>query len=134
MLNEIALKLGITFNFHQESLETVLGLLYKFASIDGNVPEEEKDLLVKLVGGDESTYNRVALNNNSFNEDKTIELVSTMKDIDKATVGFYIQQIISADENISDKESAFIKRVFESTGIDALCIPEKTGFWRRIFG
>ena len=124
----------ITFNFPQESLETVLGLLYKFASIDGNIPEEEKDLLVKLVGGDESTYNRVALNNNSFNEDKTIELVSTMKDIDKATVGFYIQQIISADENISDKESALIKRVFGSTGIDILCIPEKTGFWRRIFG
>lgn len=27
----------------------------------------------------------------------------------------------------------FTERV-ESTGIDALCLPEKTGFWKRIFG
>ena len=134
MMSEIALKLGITFNLPQESLEMVMGLLYKFASIDGIVPEDEKSLLVKLVGGDESICNSVAQNAESFNEDKTIELISTMKEIEKATIGFYIQQIISADEKISDAESALIKKVFESTGIDVLCIPEKTGFWKRIFG
>ena len=57
-----------------------------------------------------------------------------MNETDKSLIGFYLQQIISADETINDEESALIKKVFESTGIDALCVPEKTGFWKRVFG
>lgn len=130
----IANQLGINFELPQESIEKVTGLLYKFASIDGNVPEEEKALLLKLLGDDETVYNRLIQNANSFNVDEAINHISVMKEIDKSLVGFFLQQIISADEKIEEGESSLIKKVFESTGIDALCIPEKTGFWKRIFG
>lgn len=130
----IANQLGINFELPQESIEKVTGLLYKFASIDGNVPEEEKALLLKLLGDEETVYNRLIQNANSFNVDEAINHISVMKEIDKSLVGFFLQQIISADEKIEEGESSLIKKVFESTGIDALCIPEKTGFWKRIFG
>lgn len=134
MANEIAEKLGVTFDLTQESTEIVIGLLYKFAAIDGVVPNEEKALLVKLLGGDESAYDRVVQNANSFSLEDAIAKISIMKEAEKSLVGFYLQQIISADETINDEESALTKKVFESTGIDALCVPEKTGFWKRIFG
>ena len=73
-------------------------------------------------------------NANSFNLEEAIQQISAMKEVDKSLVGFYIQQIISADSKIDDQETELIKKVFESTGIDALCLPEKTGFWKRIFG
>lgn len=130
----IANQLGINFELPQESIEKVTGLLYKFASIDGNVPEEEKALLLKLLGNDETAYNRLIQNTDSFNVDEAINHISVMKETDKSLVGFFLQQIISADEKIEEGESSLIKKVFESTGIDALCIPEKTGFWKRIFG
>lgn len=130
----IANQLGINFELPQESIEKVTGLLYKFASIDGNVPEEEKALLLKLLGNDETVYNRLIQNTDSFNVDEAINHISVMKETDKSLVGFFLQQIISADEKIEEGESSLIKKVFESTGIDALCIPEKTGFWKRIFG
>lgn len=130
----IANQLGIDFELPQESIEKVTGLLYKFASIDGNVPEEEKNLLLKLLGDDETIYNKLIQNANSFNVDEAINHISAMKEIDKSLVGFLLQQIISADEKIEEGESSLIKKVFESTGIDDLCIPEKTGFWKRIFG
>ena len=130
----IANQLGISFELPQESIEKVIGLLYKFTSIDGNVPEEEKGLLLKLLGNDETVYNRLIQNADSFNVDEAINHISVMKETDKSLVGFFLQQIISADEKIEEGESSLIKKVFESTGIDALCIPEKTGFWKRIFG
>ena len=130
----IANQLGISFELPQESIEKVIGLLYKFTSIDGNVPEEEKGLLLKLLGNDETVYNRLIQNADSFNVDEAVNHISVMKETDKSLVGFFLQQIISADEKIEEGESSLIKKVFESTGIDALCIPEKTGFWKRIFG
>lgn len=134
MAGDIADKLGITFDLPQGSSIIAIGLLYMFASIDGDVPEEEKDLLVKLIGGDESAYNNIVKNADSFKVERAIEAINSMKEVEKSLVGFYIQQIISVDEKIGDAESKLIKNVFESTGIDALCIPEKTGFWKRIFG
>lgn len=134
MIIDIASLLGINFEFPQESIEKVVGLLYLFASIDGDIPEEEKKLLLKNLGGDETAYNRIIENANSFNVEEAIEHIAAMKEIDKSLVGFFLQQIISADEKIEEKEATLIKMVFESTGIDALCIPEKTGFWKRIFG
>ena len=134
MTNEIAEKLGISFDLPKESAKMVIRLLYKFAAIDGVVPNEEKNLLVKLLGGDESTYDHIAQDVNSFNLEDAIAQISNMNETDKSLIGFYLQQIISADETINDEESALIKKVFESTGIDALCVPEKTGFWKRVFG
>ena len=134
MIANVAQQLGLNSELPQEAYEMVIGLLYTFASIDGNVPEEEKRLLIELAGNDEGTYNNVVQNANSFNKDEAIKQITAMKEADKSLVGFYLMQIISADEKIEQKESALIKEVFESTGIDALCIPEKTGFWKRIFG
>ncbi|MBO4531859.1 MAG: hypothetical protein J5767_14610 [Paludibacteraceae bacterium] len=134
MTNEIAEKLGISFDLPKESAEMVIELLYKFAALDGVVPNEEKNLLIKLLGGDESAYNHIAQDANSFNLEDAIAQISIMKEAEKSFVGFYLQQIISADETINDEESTLIKKVFESTGIDNLCVPEKTGFWKRIFG
>ena len=134
MTNEIAEELGISFDLPEESAKMVIRLLYKFAAIDGVVPNEEKNLLVKLLGEDESAYDHIAQDANSFNLEDAIAQISNMKETEKSLVGFYLQQIISADETINDEESTLIKRVFESTGIDALCVPEKTGFWKRIFG
>ncbi|MBR6445343.1 MAG: hypothetical protein IKS94_02770 [Prevotella sp.] len=133
MTNKIARELGITFELPLESAEMILGLLYKFAAIDGIVPEEEKRLLIQLFNENEAAYNRVMENSNSFNVEDAVKQISEMKDFDKSLVGFYIQQIISADDRIDDEEASLIRNVFESTGIDALCIPEKTGFWKRIF-
>ena len=134
MTSDIAEKLGVTFELPQESLETVMGLLYKFASVDGDILEEEKALLVKLLGDDETAYNHFVQNANSFNIEEAIKQIADMDEIDKSLIGFFIQQIITADDRIVEKESELIKKVFESTGIDELCIPEKTGFWKRIFG
>lgn len=134
MASNIASQLGISFEIPKASVEMVVGLLYKFAAIDGVVPQDEKDLLIELIGGDVAAYNSVVNNANSFNLDDAIQQISAMKEVDKSLVGFYIQQIISADSNIDDHEAELIKKVFESTGIDALCLPEKTGFWKRIFG
>ena len=134
MTNEIAEELGVTFDLPKESAEMVIGLLYRFAAIDGVVPNEEKNLLVKLLGGDESAYDRVLQSSDAFNLEDAITQISIMKEIDKSLIGFYLLQIISADETINDDEAALIKKVFESTGIDVLCVPEKTGFWKRIFG
>ena len=134
MILSVANQLGINSELPQESIEKVIGLLYKFASIDGNVPEEEKALLINLLGSDGTAYNNIVEKAGSFNVNEAIEVIAAMKEIDKSLVGFYIQQIISADEKIEEEESSLIKNVFESTGIDALCIPEKTGFWKRIFG
>ena len=134
MTNEIAEELGVTFDLPKESAEMVIGLLYRFAAIDGVVPNEEKNLLVKLLGGDESAYDSVLQGSNAFNLEDAIAQISNMKETDKSLIGFYLQQIISADETINDDEAALIKKVFESTGIDVLCVPEKTGFWKRIFG
>ena len=134
MTANVAQQLGLNSELPHEAYEMVIGLLYTFASIDGNVPEEEKRLLIELAGNDEGTYNNVVQNANSFNTDEAIKQIAAMKEIDKSLVGFYLMQIISADEKIEQKESTLIKEVFESTGIDALCIPEKTGFWKRIFG
>ena len=134
MISNVAQQLGLNSELPQEASEMVVGLLYTFASIDGNVPEEEKQLLVGLAGNDEGIYNNVVQNASSFNMDEAIKQIAAMKEIDKSLVGFYLQHIISADEKIEEEESLLIKKVFESTGIDALCIPEKTGFWKRIFG
>ena len=134
MILSVANQLGINSELPQESIEKVIGLLYKFASIDGNVPEEEKALLINLLGSDGTAYNNIVEKAGSFNVNEAVEVIAAMKEIDKSLVGFYIQQIISADEKIEEEESSLIKNVFESTGIDALCIPEKTGFWKRIFG
>ena len=134
MASNIANQLGISFEMPKASVEMVVGLLYQFASIDGTVPQDEKDLLIELIGGDISAYNSVVNNANSFNLEEAIQQISAMKEVDKSLVGFYIQQIISADSKIDDQETELIKKVFESTGIDALCLPEKTGFWKRIFG
>ena len=134
MTNEIAEKLGVTFDLPKESAEMVIGLLYRFAAIDGVVPNEEKNLLVKLLGGDESAYDRVLQGSDAFNLEDAIAQISIMKETDKSLIGFYLLQIISADETINDDEAALIKKVFESTGIDVLCVPEKTGFWKRVFG
>lgn len=134
MASNIASQLGISFEIPKASVEMVVGLLYKFAAIDGVVPQDEKDLLIELIGGDVAAYNSVVNNANSFNLDDAIQQISAMKEVDKSLVGFYIQQIISADSKIDDHEAELIKKVFESTGIDALCLPEKTGFWKRIFG
>ena len=134
MTNEIAEELGVTFDLPKESAEMVIGLLYRFAAIDGVVPNEEKNLLVKLLGGDESAYDRVLQSSDAFNLEDAITQISIMKEIDKSLIGFYLLQIISADETINDDEAALIKKVFESTGIDVLCVPEKNGFWKRIFG
>ena len=134
MTNEITEELGVTFDLPKESAEMVIGLLYRFAAIDGVVPNEEKNLLVKLLGGDESAYDRVLQGSDAFNLEDAIAQISNMKETDKSLIGFYLQQIISADETINDDEAALIKKVFESTGIDVLCVPEKTGFWKRIFG
>ncbi len=134
MASNIANQLGISFEMPKASVEMVVGLLYQFASIDGTVPQDEKDLLIELIGGDIAAYNSVVNNANSFNLEEAIQQISAMKEVDKSLVGFYIQQIISADSKIDDQEAELIKKVFESTGIDALCLPEKTGFWKRIFG
>ncbi len=134
MVISVADQLGITPELPQESIEKTIGLLHKFSSIDGKIPEEEKTLLVTLLGNDEAAYNNMVQNASSFNVNEAIEVIAAMKEIDKSLLGFYIQQIISADEKIEEEESSLIKLVFESTGIDALCIPEKTGFWKRIFG
>ena len=134
MASNIANQLGISFEMPKASVEMVVGLLYQFASIDGTVPQDEKDLLIELIGGDIAAYNSVVNNANSFNLEEVILQISAMKEVDKSLVGFYIQQIISADSKIDDQEAELIKKVFESTGIDALCLPEKTGFWKRIFG
>ena len=134
MASNIANQLGISFEMPKASVEMVVGLLYQFASIDGTVPQDEKDLLIGLIGGDIAAYNSVVNNANSFNLEEAIQQISAMKEVDKSLVGFYIQQIISADSKIDDQETELIKKVFESTGIDALCLPEKTGFWKRIFG
>ena len=134
MASNIANQLGISFEMPKASVEMVVGLLYQFASIDGTVPQDEKDLLIELIGGDIAAYNSVVNNANSFNLEEAIQQISAMKEVDKSLVGFYIQQIISADSKIDDQETELIKKVFESTGIDALCLPEKTGFWKRIFG
>lgn len=134
MILSVADQLGINSELPQESIEKVIGLLYKFASIDGNVPEEEKALLINLLGSDGTAYNNIVEKAGSFNVSEAVEVIAAMKETDKSLVGFYIQQIISADEKIEEEESTLIKNVFESTGIDALCIPEKTGFWKRIFG
>lgn len=134
MILSVANQLGINSELPQESIEKVIGLLYKFASIDGNVPEEEKALLINLLGSDGTAYNNIVEKAGSFNVNEAVEVIAAMKEIDKSLVGFYIQQIISADEKIEEEESSLIKNVFESTGIDALCIPEKTGSWKRIFG
>ena len=134
MILSVANQLGINSELPQESIEKVIGLLYKFASIDGNIPEEEKALLINLLGSDGTAYNNIVEKAGSFNVNEAVEVIAAMKEIDKSLVGFYIQQIISADEKIEEEESSLIKNVFESTGIDALCIPEKTGFWKRIFG
>lgn len=134
MASNIASQLGISFEIPKALVEMVVGLLYKFAAIDGVVPQNEKDLLIELIGGDVAAYNSVVNNANSFNLDDAIQQISAMKEVDKSLVGFYIQQIISADSKIDDHEAELIKKVFESTGIDALCLPEKTGFWKRIFG
>jgi uncharacterized tellurite resistance protein B-like protein len=133
MASNIVNQLGISFEMPKASVEMVVGLLYQFASIDGTVPQDEKDLLIELIGGDIATYNSVVNNANSFNLEEAIQQISAMKEVDKSLVGFYIQQIISADSKIDDQEAELIKKVFESTGIDALCLPEKTGFWKRIF-
>lgn len=132
--SDIADKLGITFDLPKDSTEIAIGILYKFASIDGIVPKEEKNLLVKLIGGNEQAYSSMVQNSESFNVEEAIVKIASMKEVDKSILGFFIQQIISADDTIGTEESALIKKVFESTGIDALCIPEKTGFWKRIFG
>jgi uncharacterized tellurite resistance protein B-like protein len=132
--SDIAGKLGVTFDLPQEASEMAVGLLYKFASIDGVVPEEEKSLLTNLLGGDEKAFDKVVMDAESYDVEKAIEKIASMKEVDKSILGFFIQQIISADDTIGDEESALIKKVFESTSIDALCIPEKTGFWKRIFG
>ncbi len=134
MIISVADQLGINSELPQESIEKTVGLLYKFASIDGNVPEEERNLLIKLLGNDEAAYNNMVQDASSFIANEAVEEIAAMKEVDKSLVGFYIQQIISADEKIEEEESSLIKNVFESTGIDALCIPEKTGFWKRIFG
>lgn len=134
MASNIASQLGISFEIPKALVEMVVGLLYKFAAIDGIVPQDEKDLLIELIGGDVAAYNSVVNNANSFNLDDAIQQISAMEEVDKSLVGFYIQQIISADSKIDDHEAELIKKVFESTGIDALCLPEKTGFWKRIFG
>lgn len=134
MIISVADQLGINSELPQESIEKTVGLLYKFASIDGNVPEEERNLLIKLLGNDEAAYNNMVQDASSFIVNEAVEEIAAMKEVDKSLVGFYIQQIISADEKIEEEESSLIKNVFESTGIDALCIPEKTGFWKRIFG
>ena len=134
MANNIVNQLGITFEMPKASVEVIIGLLYKFAAIDGTVPQDEKDLLIGLIGGDIAAYNNVVNNANSFNLEDAIQQISAMKEADKSLVGFYIQQIISADSIIDKNEAELIKKVFESTGIDALCLPEKTGFWKRIFG
>lgn len=134
MIISVADQLGIISELPQESIEKTVGLLYKFASIDGNVPEEERNLLIKLLGNDEAAYNNMVQDASSFIVNEAVEEIAAMKEVDKSLVGFYIQQIISADEKIEEEESSLIKNVFESTGIDALCIPEKTGFWKRIFG
>ena len=134
MASNIASQLGISFEIPKASVEMVVGLLYKFAAIDGVVPQDEKNLLIELIGGDVAAYNSIVNNANSFNLDDAIQQISAMKEVDKSLVGFYIQQIISADSKIDDHEAELIKKVFESTGIDALCLPEKTGFWKRIFG
>ena len=134
MANNIVNQLGITFEMPKASVEVIIGLLYKFAAIDGTVPQDEKDLLIGLIGGDVAAYNNVVNNANSFNLEDAIQQISAMKEADKSLVGFYIQQIISADSIIDKNEAELIKKVFESTGIDTLCLPEKTGFWKRIFG
>lgn len=134
MIISVADQLGINSELPQESIEKTVGLLYKFASIDGNVPEEERNLLIKLLGNDEAAYNNMVQDASPFIVNEAVEEIAAMKEVDKSLVGFYIQQIISADEKIEEGESSLIKNVFESTGIDALCIPEKTGFWKRIFG
>ena len=134
MIISVADQLGINSELPQESIEKTVGLLYKFASIDGNVPEEERNLLIKLLGNDEAAYNNMVQDASSFIVNEAVEEIAAMKEVDKSLVGFYIQQIISADEKIEEEESSLIKNVFESTGIDALCIPEKTGYWKRIFG
>ena len=134
MILSVADQLGINSELPQESIEKVIGLLYKFASIDGNVPEEEKALLINLLGSDGTAYNNIVEKAGSFNVSEAVEVIAAMKETDKSLVRFYIQQIISADEKIEEEESTLIKNVFESTGIDALSIPEKTGFWKRIFG
>ena len=134
MANNIANQLGITFEMPKASVEVVIGLLYKFAAIDGTVPQDEKDLLIELLGGNVAAYNNIVDNAKSFNLENAIQQISALKEVDKSLVGFYIQQIISADSIIDDDEAELIKKVFETTGIDALCLPEKTGFWKRIFG
>ena len=133
MTNNIANQLGITFEMPKASVEVVIGLLYKFAAIDGTIPQDEKDLLIELLGGDVAAYNNIVDNANSFNLENAIQQISAMKDVDKSLVGFYIQQVISADNIIDNHEAELIKKVFETTGIDVLCLPEKTGFWKRIF-
>lgn len=134
MANNIANQLGLTFEMPKASVEVVIGLLYKFAAIDGTIPQDEKDLLIELLGGDVAAYNNIVDNADSFNLENAIQQISALKEVDKSLVGFYIQQIISADSIIDDDEAELIKKVFETTGIDALCLPEKTGFWKRIFG
>lgn len=134
MITNVAQQLGLNSELPRDAYEKVIGLLYAFASIDGNIPEEEKQLLIELAGNDEGIYNNVVQNASSFKMDEAIKQIASMKEMDKSLVGFYLMQIISADEKIEEEESLLIKKVFESTGIDRLCIPEKTGFWKRIFG
>lgn len=134
MTASVANQLGISFELPKESIEQVAGLLYSFSSIDGNVPDEEKDLILKILAGDEAVYDNVVQNAKSFNVDESVKQIAAMSEKDKSLVGFLILQIISADEKIEEEESSLIKKVFVSTGIDVLCIPEKTGFWKRIFG
>ena len=90
MTNEIAEELGVTFDLPKESAEMVIGLLYRFAAIDGVVPNEEENLLVKLLGGDESTYDRVLQGSDAFNLEDAISQISIMKEIDKSLIGFYL--------------------------------------------
>ena len=62
MASNIANQLGISFEMPKASVEMVVGLFYQFASIDGTVPQDEKDLLIELIGGDIAAYNSVVNN------------------------------------------------------------------------